>query len=209
MLIVIAVTRITPIPITSQPWWQIFIILLTAIITSLLGYYFADRSKRKAHFYSVHSTINSYGYLLQQVWSNRLQSELKAYYYQARKELTTSPEENILYRDLEKHEAFQQPELSIEISRIYGKLIEHAELLKALSNKKSYQKVATSMNELTVNHKNLFVKDIPTELRGSMEEVYAYNQKGHKYIDQIIDSEIRKKFSTLNKELEEVKLRWI
>lgn len=208
MLIVIAVTRITPIFITSQPWWQIFIILLTAIVTSSLGYYFADKSKRKAHFYSVRSTINSYGYLLQQVWSNRLQSELKAYYYQARKELATRVDDKALYHDLEKHEAFQQPELSIEINRIYGKLIEHAKLLKTLSNKKSYQKIATSMNELIVNHKSFFVKDIPAKIRSSMEEVYASNQKGHKYIDQIIDSEIRKKFITLNKELEEVKLRW-
>jgi CTP:phosphocholine cytidylyltransferase-like protein len=64
------------------------------------------------------------------------------------------------------------------------------------------------MNELIVNHKSFFVKDIPAKIRSSMEEVYASNQKGHKYIDQIIDSEIRKKFITLNKELEEVKLRW-
>ena len=209
MLIVIAVTRITPIFITSQPWSQIFIILLTAIVTSSLGYYFADRSKRKAHFYSVRSTINSYGYLLQQVWSNRLQSELKAYYYQARKELATRADNRALYHDLEKHEALQQPELSIEISRIYGKLIEHAELLRALSSRKSYQKVATSIESLIVNHKSLFIKDMPTDQKKSMEKVVSYNQQGHEYIDTIIDSEIREKFNTLNKELEEVKLRWL
>lgn len=209
MLSVTTVARIVSIPIVSQPWWQIFIILLTAIITSLLGYYFADRSRRKAHFYSVRSAINSYGYLLQQVWSNRLQSELKAYYYQARKELATRADDRTLYHDLEKHEALQQPELSIEISRVYAKLIKHAELLMALSSRKSYQKVATSIDSLIVSHKSLFIKDIPTEQKKSMEKVDSYNQQGHAYINTIIDSEIREKFSILIKELEEVKLRWL
>lgn len=186
-----------------------FVAIIIALLTATFTYYATDRSKRKAQLIIAKSTLIKNIYLLQQVWSNRLQSELKAYYYEARKNLSNDTAEKSLFAEMEKNEALQQPSLAIAVSKAYGDIIHTGSIVQLLATSESYSLVSKTLNELGLSHKSLFINDIDKNDKTNITKVEEYNQQGYKTIEAVIDKEMKGRLTILQKNLENVRLRWL
>ncbi len=140
--------------LTSTAYWQVVL----AIIVAYTTYYFADRSRRKAQLARAKSGARQYGYVLQQAYSNRLQSELSSNYYELMIRFTPNQEDKIFFREMAKLEALNNPSQSSEISVLYGHLIEQYGLIEQLARSVDFNKVRTLVNAFVYEHGSIIIK---------------------------------------------------
>lgn len=193
--------------ITNHAWWQIAMILLTALISTMLAYYFSDRSKRKARMVTSKGVIRRFGYELQQAYSNRLQSELNSNYYELLYGILKSKEDKKFFREMAKEETLNIPKQSIEISWVYGRLMEQLSILEQLASSKSFEQIGEDADKLIFNHKSIIVR--PATNISNKELADKYLSDGKESIEYIIDDEIRKSFDIFADELKNVRLRFL
>lgn len=189
--------------LTSTAYWQVLLALFVAYST----YYFMDRSKRKAQLARAKSSARQYGYLLQQAYSNRLQSELSSNYYERMIRLTPAKEDKIFYREIAKLEAFNGPPQSIEISKIYGYLIEEYGVIEQLSVASDFEKIRSLVNEFVYDHKTIVITPMEPNIE-SPDEAEKYLNDGKKDIEKQINSDICQKNNRLAMKLSKLRLKF-
>lgn len=189
--------------LTDTAYWQVLLALLVAYST----YYFTDRSRRKAQLARAKSQATRFGYELQQAYSNRLQSELKSNYYELLAKFQTNETDRSFFLDVAKQEAFKNPEQSIQVSQIYGRLIENYGIIEQLSKRADYNSIKNDIDEFVYNHGSLVIK-APKSDCDSLDKANKYSNDGHKIIERIIDERIKKPNLDLKKHLEEVRLKF-
>lgn len=189
----------------SSIWWQIFIVLFTALLTSFLGYYFADRSHRKAKFVMAKASIRRYRSTLQQAYANRLNSGLSANYYELMVGLTPGKEDKIFFRDMAKEETLLHPTQSLLISETWGRLVEQLGVIQLMGSERSFKKIKEKANA-TFQYKAIQI-DGPPPNTDSQEKADRYLALGKESIQKIIDITIRKEMDELIDGLASIELR--
>lgn len=182
--------------------------LFVVVLTSILTYYFADRSRRKAQLTRAKSQAIRYGYELQQVWSNRLQSELKSNYYELIARLKTEVDDKTYFRDLSMREALSGPAQSIEVSRIYGRLIEQYGIIEQLGNTSDYSSMKSQIDEFVYNHGSIFIKPFDKKI-DSIDKAESANKTGHIDITNEIENYVKKPNMKLKRSMSNIRLKVI
>jgi hypothetical protein len=191
--------------IVNTAWWQVVIVLLTALVTSALTYYFADRSKRKNRLITAISQIIRYKTLLKQAWSNRLVSELNSNYYELLTNFMGSHDLKMFYLGMAKEEALLNPSQSILIGETYGKIVEQLGIIQQLSSEESYKKISRKANKV-FRYKGILL-DPPPKNTDTKEKASEYLNHAKKDIVKIIDSTLGKELDDLIKSLPKLKLK--
>lgn len=188
--------------LTDTAYWQVFLALLVAYTT----YYFTDRSRRKSKLAQAKSQAIRFGYELQQAYSNRLQSELKSNYYELASKFQKKETDRSFFLDIAKQEALSNPNQSLLISQIYGRLIENYGVIEQLGNSQDYNSIKDDIDRFVYNHGSITVK-APDENCDSIEKANKYNTDGHKDIEKAIDEKVKQANLKLKESLESVRLK--
>jgi hypothetical protein len=174
--------------ITNTAYWQVVLALTVAFTT----YYFADRSRRKAELARAKSDASRYGYLLQQAWSNRLQGELEANYYERMIAIAPGKEDKIFFRDMARKKAHGTSSLSSEVGNIYGELIAQYGLIEQLSKKKDFESIRSDIDKFVNEHRTMFIKPMDEEINKE-NKAKLYLENGKVSISTLIESESEQK----------------
>jgi hypothetical protein len=191
--------------VINSPLWQLFIVLLTAVLTTSLGYYWADRSQRKKEFLKSKAAIKGYGHLLAQAVSNFLQAQADADYYEARAKISKQDKMKLHWADAAKSMVVIQPQQSFEVVNVYAKIIEQLAIIEALANKEDF-------NRITVEAKDFIFKNRLTATKWgndieSWKQAWDRINEIKQEISKTIDKQITKKFEDLVSQIDQVRLK--
>lgn len=115
--------------ITSQPWWQIFIVLATSFLTTFLTHVFTDLSQRTSQLSYAKANLSKYAYHLDQVTTSYLESLLNGYYYMLAAQHMDGNLKDTQFQ-LMTHEGSQSAELVLEISKTNSTLIQEFSIIR-------------------------------------------------------------------------------
>jgi len=133
-----------------------------------------------------------------------MQSELDSNYYELRSNFATNDVGKNLFNDLAKATMLLNPGQSLEISRIYGKLIENLQIIESLAKSESFQAITKEADSLIYEHGSMKVES-PVDIRDDAG-ANDYVVKGKEAIEQIIEDQLRKEFRKFIKKLQNVTL---
>jgi hypothetical protein len=170
--------------LASTAFWQVVLVLLTAFLTAYFTHFFIRRRVIEKKRTEALSDFRRYGYELQQVYSNRLQSDIFYYFYSAMFELTKNDE----YHQHLKIQIDRMPELSIEFSKAYGRLYKSISLLEQLIKKDKMQKVSELVDTL-INYKVFIVPKPPAN--ADVDALREYRDHNTLVVARHIDKHIR------------------
>lgn len=188
--------------LTNTAYWQVILALIVAYTT----YFLTDYSKRKRQLRVAKSQAIRYGYELQQLYSNRLQSELNFECYQRISQIRTSAEDKKYFLDLAKHESWAQPEQAIAISQTRGRLIEQYGDIELLSRRLDFESIRNYVDDFVYQFGSLYVKNVGSEV-DTAEKVEALSKTEKKNIEKLVEEKIRRPNENLQKKLQGIRLR--
>lgn len=179
---------------SSTPFWQIILILLTALLTNYFAHLFMRKRNDRRKRLEALSDFKRFGYELQQIVSNRLQCEIFHNFYEAAYRLSKDGD----FLDHQKIEVARMPELSLECSKAYGRLHKTVSLLEHLTGKRKWNSVEMELDDLMEYQLPTIA---PVSDATIYEELPKYRDHSTKqlalWIDENIKQNVKKVYSGL------------
>jgi len=179
--------------LTNRAYWQVILALIVAFATSYANNVFLSRRNKRHLLIEAISDFHRYGYELQQIVSNRLQSEALVEFYSELSRITKDP----MYVEQQKIEVNNMPVLSLEVSKAYGNLYKTIAILEQQLPSQDTKKLEQYFNNL--RDYNLFL--IPKLVANSEDDARKYWEETARGISLWIHKNIKSNTSSAYKVL--------